>query len=300
MKRVRIFALTISLLLLAFLSGCTMSGDLLGVTSTPLPTVPVVEQAPTVTVAPTEAVMELDEIMATAVPVQGNDTLEFIMVQHARCDWDSFWCTVEQGILDAAANLNINVTILGPDEFDLEATASLIDQAVAMAPDGIGLTITDPSLFADSIIRANEAGIPLMAYNAGSGPIADNLPYFSYLGQDEYQSGYLSGLRLANAGGSSGVCISQAVGSANLDARCRGFSDAFTELGLTMQVLPITADEAESTELIIEYFGEHPDVDTVLTLGPAAAHPFYEFLDATNSEGAFFHGTFDLSDEISE
>src|SRR5262245_59102147 len=27
--------------------------------------------------------------------------LDFILVQHALCAWDSFWCTVEQGIKDA-------------------------------------------------------------------------------------------------------------------------------------------------------------------------------------------------------
>ena len=66
------------------------------------------------------------------------------MVQHALCAWDSFWCTVEQGIKDAAKDMGVDVTILGPDKFDLEKTASLIDQATAAKPDGIGLTVTDP------------------------------------------------------------------------------------------------------------------------------------------------------------
>ena len=299
MRRVRLIAPAISVMLLAILTSCTMSGELLGVTGTPLPTVPVANTEPTITLAPTQASMAMDDILATAVSVQGSDTLEFIFVQHARCDWDSFWCTVEQGIRDAAANLNINVTILGPDEFDLEATASLIDQAVAMAPDGIGLTVTDPGLFAEAIIRANEAGIPLMAYNAGSGPVVDNLPYFSYLGQDEYQSGYLSGLRLAAAGGRAGVCINQAVGSINLDSRCRGFADAFNELGHTVQVLPVAIGEEEAIGQMRDYFDEHPEVDTVLTLGPASAHPYYAYLEtAQRAPGDFVHGTFDLNEEI--
>ena len=110
--------------------------------------------------------------------------LNFMLVQHALCAWDSFWCTVEQGIADAAKDMGVDVTVLGPDRFDLERTASLIDQAVAAKPNGIALTVTDPVLFREPIMRAINAGIPVIAYNAGSGPINDNIPYLTYLGQD--------------------------------------------------------------------------------------------------------------------
>ena len=77
--------------------------------------------------------------------------LKFILVQHALCAWDSFWCTVEDGIKTAAKQMGVDVTILGPDKFDLEKTASLIDQAVAAQPDGIGFTVTDAILFKEPI-----------------------------------------------------------------------------------------------------------------------------------------------------
>ena len=96
--------------------------------------------------------------------------LHFVMVQHALCAWDSFWCTVEQGIKDAAKQMNVTVDILGPDKFDLEKTATLIDQAAAQKPDGIGLTVTDPTLFKDPINKAINAGHPGAGYNAGQGP----------------------------------------------------------------------------------------------------------------------------------
>ncbi|MDH7487866.1 MAG: substrate-binding domain-containing protein, partial [Anaerolineae bacterium] len=62
--------------------------------------------------------------------------VNLILVQHALCAWDSFWCVVEKGIQQAAKEMNVNVTVLGPDEFDLERVAQLIDQAVAAQPDG--------------------------------------------------------------------------------------------------------------------------------------------------------------------
>ena len=134
------------------------------------------------------------EPTAAAPTTGGPDArLKIIFVQHALCAWDSFWCTVENGIKQAAADMNIDATILGPDKFDLEKTAQLIDQAVSAKPDAIALTVTDADLFRAPIQRALDAGIPVVAYNAGKGPVLDNIPYLTYLGQDEYQGGYQGG-----------------------------------------------------------------------------------------------------------
>ena len=66
--------------------------------------------------------------------------LNYVAVQHGRCDWDTFWCTVEAGIELAAADAGVNVQILAPDSFDVNAEAQLLDQAIANNPDGIMVT----------------------------------------------------------------------------------------------------------------------------------------------------------------
>ncbi len=232
-------------------------------------------------------------------PVEPDKPLNFVMVQHALCAWDAFWCVVENGIQEAAANMDVDVTILGPDEFNLERTASLIDQAIAAQPDGIALTVSDPVLFREPINRAIAAGIPVIAYNAGAGPINDGIPYLTYLGQDEYQGGYLGGLRMVDAGGEVGVCINHQVGHVGLDARCRGFTDAFAENGFTAEVLAISSDPAASQTTIDDYYTANPDVNAFMTLGPTGANPFYAFMDAAGlSAGDVVHGTFDVTPEV--
>jgi simple sugar transport system substrate-binding protein len=244
------------------------------------------------------------ESASSPEPVSGESQeddgeLELIFVQHALCAWDSFWCTVEAGIERAASDMNVNASILGPDEFDLEKVAQLIDQAAAAQPDGIGLTVSDPELFREPIQRALDAGIPVVAYNAGSGPAEDGIGYLTYLGQDEYQGGYLGGLRLADAGGTKGVCINHQVGHTGLDARCDGFLSAMNASSLEGEVLAISNDPAESQTIIDDYFTASPDTDIFMTLGPTGANPFYAFLDAAGlGPGDVFHGTFDLSEEI--
>ncbi len=231
--------------------------------------------------------------------IEPDKPLNLIMVQHALCAWDSFWCVVENGIKTAAEQMNVEYTVLGPEKFDLEKTAALIDQAIAANPDGIALTVSDPVLFKDPITRALDAGIPVIAYNAGSGPLVDGIPYLTYLGMDEYQGGYLSGLRMVNAGATQGVCINHQVGHVGLDARCRGFSDAFAEKNLTSQVLAIKSDPAEAETTISDFHTANPGVNAYLTLGPTGANPFYAFLDAAGlGAGEIIHGTFDVSPEI--
>jgi simple sugar transport system substrate-binding protein len=225
--------------------------------------------------------------------------VEVILVQHALCAWDAFWCVVEKGIERAAKEMNVNVTVLGPDAFDLEKVAQLIDQAAAAQPDGIALTVSDPDLFREPIQRALDAGIPVVGYNAGAGPIEDGIDYMTYLGQDEYAGGYLGGLKLAAAGGTKGVCINHQVGHTGLDARCQGFTDGLEENGIPAEVLATTNDPAESQTIIDDYFTANPDADIFMTMGPNSANPFYAFMEAAGlAAGDVQHGTFDLSDEI--
>jgi simple sugar transport system substrate-binding protein len=284
-KSLKFVVLSVIIMLLA---ACSQQA-----TPEPVAEQPVAEQPATEQPAAEQPAAE----QPAAETLDPNRELNIIAVQHAECSWDSFWCTVQAGIEQSAMDNNVNVTILAPDEFDLDKTASLIEQAVAANPDAIMLTVTDAVLFKEPIMKAIDAGIPVIAYNSGNGPIVDDIPYYTYLGQDEYQGGYLGGMRLIADGGTRGVCINQQVGHAGLDKRCKGFVDALTEKGIEAEVLAITDDPAESTTIISDYYAANPTTDVFMTLGPNGANPFYVFLE---NEGlsAVKHGTFDLSPEI--
>ena len=129
----------------------------------------------------TVVVTEKEEVpveVPVTVVVDPSKELDIYMVQHALCAWDAWWCTMKDAVENAEESLGVNVTVLGPDEFDLEKTAALIDQAVAAQPDGIAVTVTDPVLFKEPIQRAIEAGdaetgVCLMQMEAGldTGPV---------------------------------------------------------------------------------------------------------------------------------
>ena len=252
-----------------------------------------------------EAEESSEEAAAEEVTVADpNRSLKIISVQHALCAWDSFWCTEEEAIRDAAEVLGVEVEILGPDEFDLEKTASLVEQAVAANPDGLIVTITDADLFREPLMRAIDAGIPVVAFNSGAGPEVDDIPYLTLFAQDEYLAGSQAAKRLAAAAGDGdhyAVCINHGVGAYWGDTRCSGYADAMDELGIASEVLGIGDDPAESTTIIGDYYTANPEADIFVTLGPTGANPFYAFVE---NEGLtaddVTHGTFDLSPEINE
>ena len=215
-----------------------------------------------------------------------NRNVDIIAVQHARCDWDSWWCTMRDTMTLAASNLGVNLQILAPDAFDVNEVARLVDQARADQPDGMAITITNPDILRDSVNRVLADGTPVVGFNAGDGPDSDRIPYGTYIGQREYDGGYAGGKFLARVAppGSKGICINQQVGHIGLDARCNGFVDAMQEAGIAVAgsngVLGVSDDAAASAQVIGDFYASNPDTNIFFTLGPNAATPFYDFLES--------------------
>ncbi|MCK6628867.1 MAG: sugar ABC transporter substrate-binding protein [Anaerolineae bacterium] len=255
-----------------------------------------------------EAAVELVQTDPTEEPTEeaaadDRAPVNIYAVSHGACAWDSYWCVVEKGSDDAARDLNVDVTLLTTDKFDLEATAQNIDRAVAANPDVLMVTITDAVLFDEPIRRAIDAGIPVIAYDSvDTRPKEERIPYITYVGPDDYQGGYQAGDRFIAAGGATkAVCVNQQVGHVLLDLRCQGLSDRLAEDGIETEVLGVSDDPAQSTTTLSDFYAANPDVDMFLTLGPNSADPFYAFMEAEGLEpGDVLHGTFDLSPKIVE
>ncbi len=231
----------------------------------------------------------------------GGGTLNLTLIQHASCPWAYFWCVVETGIHDAAQDLDVEVTIRRPNSFNPDQVTQLIESAVngPTKPDAIGVAVIDPDKFRAPLTRAvQEFNIPVIAYNAGSGPQKDNIPYQAYIGPDERQGGYEAGKRLLSEFPSAvkGACINHQPGALNLEARCQGFFEALSEAGVGAEEVKITPNPAESKKILQRYIAKNPETNLFLTLGPEAAVPFYEVISARKE--AFSHGTFDLSRTI--
>ena len=201
--------------------------------------------------------------LAVAAPALAQD---IIVVSHGQAN-DPFWSVVKNGVDLAAQHTGANVEYRAPETFDMVAMAQLIDAAVHQEPDGLVVSIPDGDALGASIMRAVEAGIPVISMNSGSDVAAD-LGVSLHVGQSEYDAGVAAGEELASMGGTTAVCVNHEVGNVALDLRCSGFAEGF---GGTVEVLPTSNDPSEIESKVSAALASNEDIDTVMALGAGLA-----------------------------
>ncbi len=201
--------------------------------------------------------------MALATPALAQD---IIVVSHGQAN-DAFWNVVKNGVQLAAEHTGANVDYRAPETFDMVAMSQLIDAAVNQEPDGLVVSIPDGDALGPSIMRAVEAGIPVISMNSGS-DVAASLGVTLHVGQSEYDAGKAAGTKLAGMGGSNAICVNHEVGNVALDLRCQGFADGF---GGSVTVLPTSNDPSEIESKVAAALASDESVDTVMALGAGSA-----------------------------
>ena len=228
-------------------------------------------------------------LMAVGTPAFAVD---IVVVSHGQSN-DSFWSVVKNGVEQAAKETGANVDYRAPETFDMVQMSQLIDAAVNQEPDGLVVSIPDGDALGPSIQRAVAAGIPVISMNSGS-DVSKSLGALLHVGQDEYDAGKAAGEKLAEMGGSKGICVNQEVGNVSLDLRCQGFAEGF---GGAVTVLPTTNDPAEVEAKVRAALESDPDVDTIMALSaPIGGEPAVEAVKSVGKGGgAVKVATFDMS-----
>ena len=227
-----------------------------------------------------------------------DDEIRIVVVSHGQAS-DPFWSVVQNGVAAAGEDLGVTVEYQAPQTFDMVAMSQLIDAAVASEPDGLVVSIPDAAALGPSIEAAIAAGIPVISMNSGS-DVAQELGILTHVGQTEYEAGVGGGERMAEAGVTSALCVNQEVGNVALDERCRGFTDAITEAGGSVEVLAVDAisDPTGAQQAIEAALTADPEINGIFTLGPTGAAPAMAALESVGQTGTIPLATFDLSPEV--
>ncbi|MFN4062088.1 MAG: sugar ABC transporter substrate-binding protein [Paracoccus hibiscisoli] len=226
-------------------------------------------------------------LMALAAPAMAQS---IIVVAHGQAN-DPFWSVVKNGAALAGEHTGATVDFRAPEIFDMVAMSQLIDAAVNQQPDGLVVSIPDPDALGPSIQRAVEAGIPVISMNSGADVAAD-LGARLHVGQSEYDAGVAAGARLAEMGGTKGICVNQEVGNVSLDQRCAGFAEGF---GNPVNVIPTQNDPTEVQARVRAALESDPEVDTVLGLGASlVGEPAVAAVQALGRDDVLI-ASFDLS-----
>ncbi len=211
------------------------------------------------------------------------------MITHA-APGDTFWDIIRHGAQAAAAKDNINFKY--SNNSDPTQQATLIQDAINSKVNGIAVTDPDPQAICPTIQKAKAAGIPVVMFNAGVGNW-QQCGAMEYFGQDESIAGVAAGKRLAAAGAKNVLCVLQAQGQVQLEARCAGVAKGLGSEGTMSKLYVNGTDNSAMQSTMTAKLTQDKNVNAVITLGAPVALVAIQSIQASNSHAKLY--TFDTN-----
>ena len=217
--------------------------------------------------------------------------LRIAMITH-QAPGDTFWDIIRRGAEAAAANDNVD--LIYSNDQNANGQAVLVQNAIDQHVDGIALTLATPDALAAVVKKAQRAGIPVIAFNAGF----DAWKRFGipmYIGQDEALAGRTAGRRLSREGAEHVLCVIQSQGEVQLEARCLGLQHGLGG-GRSEKIYVNGADMPSVRSTITAKLQQDPSIDCVVTLGAPFALTAVQSAKAAGSKAKVV--TFDTNKQL--
>ncbi|WP_420150497.1 substrate-binding domain-containing protein [Spirosoma sp.] len=154
--------------------------------------------------------------------------------------------------------MGVNVSILGPAEWDVPAQISVIEEVIGTRPTGLLINGTDPAI-GPVIDKAVAAGIPTVVYDSD----IPGSKRHAFLGTDWYQIGQMQGkemVRLLNGRGK--IAYMGILGLTNMEAGFQGLLDVVKKYP-GIEVVGKFDDKAnveEAARITSDLLAAHPDL----------------------------------------
>jgi simple sugar transport system substrate-binding protein len=213
----------------------------------------------------------------------------FDVITHAQ-PGDTFWDIIRSGASAAAAKDNISYHY--SSDPDPTKQAQLVQDAINSHVDGIAVTDPDPQALCPTILKAKAAGIPVVMFNAGIGNW-QACGAMSYFGSDETVAGTAAGKRLAAAGKKNVLCVLQAQGQVQLEARCAGVKAGLGSEGTMTKLYVNGTDSSAMLSSMSAKLAQDKQIDAVITLGAPVALVAISALQQSHSTAKLY--TFDTN-----
>ncbi|HEY7011191.1 MAG TPA: substrate-binding domain-containing protein [Streptosporangiaceae bacterium] len=213
----------------------------------------------------------------------------FAMITHA-APGDTFWDIIRAGASAAAAKDNVTLKYSNNDDPTQQAT--LIQDAINSKVNGIAVTDPAPAAICPTIKKAVQAGIPVVMFNAGVSNW-QQCGGMEYFGQDESIAGLAAGKRLAAAGAKHVLCVLQAQGQVQLEARCAGVKQGLGSEGTMTKLYVNGTDNSAMLSGMTSKLTQDKSIDAVITLGAPVALVAIQAISQANSSAKLY--TFDTN-----
>ena len=177
--------------------------------------------------------------LVPAVGAQDDDGYTFAFVPGVNPD--PFYVTMSAGVMQAAADLGIEVVQQDPEEFNPTVQTPIIDSLMARGDiDALITAPTDSEQMIPVLQNADDSGVPVFTVDTfiGDGNYEDGEVTFpiTYIGSDNYEGGYIACSTLADELGEGASIYIQNVrpGISTTDQREEGCLAAADDRGLTV------------------------------------------------------------------
>ncbi len=208
----------------------------------------------------------------------------------------SFWGVVETGAKDAAAAVGVELKSGGSN--DPAVQAQLIETYIADGVNGIIVSLANPDAMKDAVMKASDAGIPIITVNSGV-DVYKELGAITHVGQTEFVAGQGAGEQFDAAGAAKVMCVIHEEGNIGLEERCDGLADSFSgEVERFNVATTGVRDIAGTLASIQDKLIADADIDAILTLNPNIADAAMQAIEAVG--GSQKLATFDLSPDVLE
>src|SRR3954470_16483615 len=221
----------------------------------------------------------------------GGESFTIAMVTH-EAPGDTFWDKIRNGAEAAAANHNI--TLNYSNNQDAGEQSTLIQNAIDSRVDGLATTLPTPDAIGPNVQKAVDAGIPVVAFNAGINDYR-NYGVTMYFGSDEDLAGQTVGAKISQETPGHTVCVIQEQGQVQLEARC----DGVTQGNPNTEVLYVNGRDLPSVQQTIQAkLQQDPNIKDVVTLGGDIALAATQAKQAAGSQTSI--ATFDLNADVAK
>jgi len=223
--------------------------------------------------------------------VASTERMKVAMVTHA-APGDTFWDRIRAGAEEAAAKDNVEFLYASDPEGGRQA--QLVQQYIDQGVNGIAVTAAKPDALKDVLQKAEDAGIPVVTFNAGEKQFED-LGAFAHFGSDEQLAGQTAGQELKDQGIQHPICVIQEQGHVGLEARCAGVKKALPET----EILYVQgSDMTQVSSTATAKLQSSQDADAIIGLGAPIT---MTLLDAKGDAGSDVKvASFDMNGDLAQ
>jgi simple sugar transport system substrate-binding protein len=218
--------------------------------------------------------------------------LKISVITHAGAG-DTFWDIVRKGAEAAAKKSNVDLQFVSDP--DGTRQAQLVQQAIDAKVDGIAVTLSKPDAMRDVVVKAQKAGIPVVAINGGV-DLAKELG-ITFIGQEDYNAGKAVGEKLKAMGVENPICMIHEQGNVGHEARCQAILDVLPN---TKRLYVPGTDMVQTKSQITAELQTQTDADAIVGVGAPFSVTAQKVVEELGKTDQITVASFDLSSELTQ